>query len=79
MATQGRELLGQYYDKDYLTYEEVRELDLKAVTEDGEPVPQEEFQGKVFRFANRDDASGYLVKSAEETGGGTTLTYLQRA
>ncbi len=79
MATQGRELLGEFYDNDHITYDEVRNLGLRAVTEKGEPVPQEEFQGKVFRFANRDDASGYLVRSAEETGQSTTLTYLQRA
>lgn len=79
MATQGRELLGEYYDRDHLTYDEVRELGLRAVTEDGDPVSQEEFQGKVFRFANRDDASGYVVRSMEETGAGSTLAYLQRA
>ena len=79
MTTQGEELLGEFYDRDHLTYEEVRELGLNAVTEDGDPIPQEKFQGKVFRFANRDDASGYGVRSMEETGQGTTLTYLQRA
>ena len=79
MATRGKELLGEFYDRDHLTYEEVRGLGPNAVTGDGDPVPQEEFQGKVFRFANRDDASGYGVRSMEETGQGTTLTYLQRA
>ena len=79
MATQGRELLEEHYDKDYLTYDEVRDLGPRAVTEDGEPVAQEEFQGKFFRFANRDDASGYLVRRIEETGQSTTLAYLQRA
>ena len=79
MATQGRELLGEHYDKDHLTYEDVQDLGLRAATEDGEPVSQEEFQGKVFRFANRDDASGYVVRSMEETGQSATLAYLQRA
>ena len=37
MAIRGRELPGQYYDRDYLAYEEVRELEPKTVTEDGEP------------------------------------------
>ena len=48
-----------------------------VVTEDGESVPDEELRGKVFRFEDRDEPSGYLVRSTETTGQSTTLCYLQ--
>jgi hypothetical protein len=35
VASTGRELLGKHYGQDHLTYEEIEELNLKAVTEDG--------------------------------------------
>ena len=38
MASKGRELLGELYERDHLTFEE---LDLSAVTEDGATVPPE--------------------------------------
>ncbi len=78
MAAQSKELLEEYYDRDYLTYEEVMDLGLRAVTEDGESVLQE-FRGKVFRSANRDDASGYFSRSMQEAGQGASPTYLQHA
>ncbi len=77
MATHGRELLGEHYDDEHLTYEEIQELDLKVVTEKGETVPDEELQGKIFRIADRDDASGYVVSPMETTGTRTALCYLQ--
>ncbi len=49
------------------------------MAEDGEPVLQGEHQGKVFRFANRDETSGYGVRNVEETGQSVPPTYLQRA
>jgi hypothetical protein len=42
MASNGRELLGQHYDKDHPSYEEITRLDLRVVTEDGEEVSYEE-------------------------------------
>jgi hypothetical protein len=77
LATPGKELLGEHYDKDHLTYEELEGLALEVVTEDGESVPDEELRGKVFRFEDRDEPSGYLVRSTETTGQSTTLCYLQ--
>ncbi len=79
MASQGRELLGEHYGEDYLTYEQIEALGLKAVTEGGEEIPPEEMQGKIFRLENQDDASGYVVREMETTGQSTTLCYLQRA
>jgi hypothetical protein len=77
MASTGRELLKNHYDDEHLSYEEIRELGLKVVTEKGETVPVEELQGKIFRIADRDDASGYVVSSMESTGTATVLCYLQ--
>ena len=77
MASHGKELLGKHYNDDHLTYEEIRELGLKVVTEKGEKIPTEELRGKIFRIADRDDASGYVVSSMESTGTATVLCYLQ--
>ena len=77
MASHGKELLGEYYDDDHLTYEEIRELGLNVVTEKGETVPTEELRGKIFRIADRDDASGYVVSNMESTGTRTVICYLQ--
>ncbi len=77
MASTGKELLGEHYDDEHLTYEEIRGLGLKVVTEKGETVPTDELQGKIFRIADRDDASGYVVSSTESTGTATVLCYLQ--
>jgi hypothetical protein len=77
MASTGREILGEHYNNDHLTYEEVRGLGLKVVTEEGETVPADELQGKVFRIADKDDASGYVVSPMETTGTATVLCYLQ--
>ena len=77
MASTGRELLGEHYDDEHLTYEEINELGLKVVTEDGETVPNEELQGKIFRIEDKDDASGYVVSPTETTGTRTVLCYLQ--
>ena len=38
MASNGRELLGEHYDKDHPSYEEITGLDLRVMTEDGEEV-----------------------------------------
>lgn len=77
MATPGKELLGEHYGRDHLTYEEIEKLDLKVVTEAGESVPEDELRGKVFRFEDKDEPSGYLVRSTETTSRSTTLCYLQ--
>jgi hypothetical protein len=58
MASTGRDILGEHYDDEHLTYEEVRELGLKVVTEKGETVPTDELQGKVFRIVDKDDGHG---------------------
>lgn len=77
MASHGRELLGEHYNDEHLTYEEITELGLRVVTEKGETIPTEELQGKIFRIADRDDASGYVVSPTESTGTATVLCYLQ--
>ena len=77
MASTGKERLGGRYNDEHLTYEEIRELGLKVVTEKGETVPTDELQGKIFRIANKDDASGYVVSPTESTGTATVLCYLQ--
>jgi hypothetical protein len=77
MANTGREILGEYYDDEHLTYEEIRGLGLKVVTEKGETVSTDALQGKIFRIADKDDASGYVVSPMETTGTATVLCYLQ--
>ncbi len=77
MASTGRELLGEHYDDEHLSYEEIRGLGLKVVTEDGEAIPTDDLQGKIFRIADKDDASGYVVSPTESTGTATILCYLQ--
>lgn len=77
MESHGRELLGEHYDDEHLTYEEIQELGLMVVTEKGETIPTQELQGKIFRIADRDDASGYVVSPTESTGTRTVLCYLQ--
>ncbi len=77
MASTGRELLGEHYDDEHLSYEEIRGLGLKVVTEDGEAIPTDDLQGKIFRIADKDDASGYVVSPTESTGTATSLCYLQ--
>ena len=77
MVSTGRELLGEHYDDEHLTYEEIQGLGLKVVTENGETVPADELQGKIFRIGDRDDASGYGVSRMESTGTAPVLCYLQ--
>jgi hypothetical protein len=77
MMSTGIELLGEHYNDEHLTYEEIRRLDLKVVTEKGEMVPTDELQGKIFRIADKDDASGYVVSPTESTGTATVLCFLQ--
>ena len=77
MASHGRELLGEHYNDEHLTYEEITKLGLKVVTEKGEAIPIEELQGKIFRIADRNDASGYVVSPTESTATATVLCYLQ--
>ena len=77
MVSSGKELLGERYERDHLTYEEIEHLDLRVVTENGETVSPEELRGKIFRIIDRDEPSGYVVRSMETTGEGTTLCYLQ--
>jgi len=77
MTSNGRELLGELYERDHLTYEEIEDLDLTVVTENGETVSPEELRGKIFRIVDPDEPSGYVVRNMETTGEGTTLCYLQ--
>ena len=77
MASTGKELLGEHYDDEHLTYEEIRGLGLKVVTEKGETVPTDELRGKIFRITDKDDGSGYVVSPTERTGTATVLCYLQ--
>ena len=77
MASNGSELLQEHYEKDHLSHEEIENLDLKVVTENGETVPPEELRGKIFRIIDRDEPSGYVVRSMETKGEATTLCYLQ--
>lgn len=79
MATKGKEFFREHYEENRLIHEDVQDSGSRGVTEDGKSVLQEECQGKVFRFANRDDASGYGMKSVRETGQSAPPTYLQRA
>ena len=60
-----------------MTYEEIEDLDLRVVAENGETVSAEELRGKIFRIVDRDEPSGYVVRNMETTGEGTTLCYLQ--
>ena len=77
MVSNGKELLGELYGREHLTFEEIEALDLRVVTEEGETVSPEELRGKIFRVVDRDEPSGYVVKNMETTGEGTTLCYLQ--
>ena len=77
MASSGRELLGERYGRDHLTHEEIEDLDLTVVTEDGETLAPEDLRGKIFRIVDPDEPSGYVVRSMETTGEGTALCYLR--
>ncbi len=79
MASTGKELLGEHYEEDHLSAEQIAELGLKAVTEDGLTVGSEELRGKIFRIMDRDEPSGYVVRNMETTGTSTVLCYLQAA
>ena len=77
MAGEGQRLLGEYYENDHLTHAEIDELGLKVVTEKGEEIEPDEMQGKVFRFADRDEPSGYVVRSTGDEEAASNLSYLQ--
>ena len=77
MVSNGKELLGELYGRDHLTYEEKEDLELTVVTEKGETISAEELRSKIFRIVERDEPSGYVVRNMETTGEGTTLCYLQ--
>ena len=79
MASNGRQLLGEHYDKDHLTHEELVGLEVEVVTEDGRALELEEVRGHIFRFEDRDEPSGYVVKNVETTGTSTVLCYLRSA
>ena len=40
--------MGEHYDDDHLTYEEITGLCLKVTTENGETVPTGELRGRSF-------------------------------
>ena len=79
MASAGKELLGEHYEDDHLSAEQIAELGLKVVTEDGRTIGAEELRGKICRIVDRDEPSGYVVRNMETTGTSTTLCYLQVA
>ena len=60
MASNGKELLGERYDREPLTNEEIEDVELTVVTEKGETVSPEELRGKIFRIADRNEPSGYV-------------------
>ena len=55
MLSNGKELLGELYGRDHLTYEKIEDLELTVVTEKGETVSPEELRGKIFRVVDRDE------------------------
>ncbi len=71
--------MGEHYEEDHLSAEQIAELGLKVVTEDGLTVGSEELRGKIFRIVDRDEPSGYVVRNMETTGTSTVLCYLQAA
>jgi hypothetical protein len=77
VSSNGKGLLGERYERDHLTNEEIGDLDLTVVTEKGEIVSPEELRGKIFRIADRDEPSGYVVRNMETTREGTTICYLR--
>ena len=77
MLSNGKELLGELYGRDHLTYEEIEDLELTVVTEKGETVSAEELRGKIFRIEDPDEPSGYVVRNMETTGEGMTHCHLQ--
>lgn len=79
MAGEGRRLLGEHYGEEHITHEQIEELGLRVVTENGEIIPPEETQGKIFRIEDPDEPSGFLVSNMESTGTSTILSYLQKA
>lgn len=79
MVSNGRQLLGEHFDKDHLTHEELVSLELEVVTENGRALGPEEVRGHIFRFEDRDEPSGYVVKNVETTGTSTLLCYLRPA
>ena len=77
MAGEGQRLLDGYYDNDHLTHAEIAELGLKVVTEKGEEIEPGAMQGRIFRIADRDEPSGYVVRSMEDEDAASELSYLQ--
>ncbi len=77
MAGEGQRLLGEYYEKDHLTHAEIEELGLKVVTEKGEEIEPDALRDRIFRIADRDEPSGYVVRSMEDEEAATKLSYLQ--
>lgn len=77
MAGEGQRLLGEYYDNDHLTHGEIGKLGLKVATEKGEEIEPDEMRDKVFRFADRDEPSGYVVRNMEDAEAASNLSYLQ--
>ena len=50
---------------------------MKVVTEKGEEIEPDEMQDRIFRIADRDEPSGYVVRSMEDAEAATELSYLQ--
>jgi hypothetical protein len=54
----------------------VEGLDLTVMMKGGETVPPEDLRSKIFRIADPDELSAYVVRSMETTGEGATLCYV---
>jgi hypothetical protein len=46
VSSNGKELLGERYERDHLTNEEIEGLDLRVVTENGETASPEELRAR---------------------------------
>jgi hypothetical protein len=55
MLSNGKELLGELYGRDHPTSEEIEDLELTVVTENGESVSAEELRDKIFRIVDREN------------------------
>lgn len=79
--TTKQELLKEYADDDYLTADELDELGLGPVSENGELCSTDEMreEGWVFRLRGDDsEVSGYLVEDVDSMPAGSILHYLNQ-
>jgi hypothetical protein len=65
MLSNGKELLGELYGRDHLTYEEIEDLELTVVTENGETVSPEELRGKSKEHGDHGERHDPLLPSSD--------------